>query len=305
MPTFASLLIMAVYHILQFPDNPILRIRIIFLRKRMNFKLLANYTLAFTFMAAMLSACSSHKSSLVYFEDVDQLTQAVGSPEGYSIKIQPDDELMITVNSFIPSASAPYNLPVANIGTNASLGTKDQPMAQTYIVDNNGDVAMPILGKVHVEGLTCEQIAEKVTELVSRDVEDPSVMVRLLNFKVNVAGEVKTPGPQTVRTERYSILDALTAAGDLTEFGERSNVLVIRDENGKRTAHRLNLNSADVLSSPYFYLRQNDYVYVEPNKIREDNSKYNQNNAFKLSVVSAVVSGVSVIASLVIALAVK
>ena len=82
-------------------------------------------------------------------------------------------------------------------------------------------------------------------------------------------------------------------------------MLVIRDENGKRTAHRLNLNSADVLSSPYFYLRQNDYVYVEPNKIREDNSKYNQNNAFKLSVVSAVVSGVSVIASLVIALAVK
>jgi polysaccharide export outer membrane protein len=101
------------------------------------------------------------------------------------------------------------------------------------------------------------------------------------------------------------VLDALSAAGDLTVYGERENVLIIREENGKRTAHRLNLNSSEVFTSPYFYLQQNDYVYVSPNKIRKDNSKYNQNNAFKLSVVSTVVSGCSVIASLVIALAIK
>jgi polysaccharide export outer membrane protein len=100
------------------------------------------------------------------------------------------------------------------------------------------------------------------------------------------------------------VLDALTAAGDLTEYGERTNVLIIREENGKRTAHRLDLTSSDVLTSPYFYLQQNDYVYVTPNKIRQDNSKYNQNNAFKLSVTSTIVSGCSVIASLIIALAI-
>ena len=108
-----------------------------------------------------------------------------------------------------------------------------------------------------------------------------------------------------VRYPCLPILDALTAVGDLTEYGERSNVLVIREEDGKRVAHRLNLNSADILTSPYFYLKQNDYVYVQPNEIRSDNSKYNQNNAYKVTVISTVVSAASVIASLVIALTVK
>ena len=108
-----------------------------------------------------------------------------------------------------------------------------------------------------------------------------------------------------VTRERFSVLDALSSAGDLTEYGERSNVLLVREENGKRTAHRINLNSSDILTSPYFYVQQNDYIYVTPNKIRQDNSKYNQNNAFKLSVISTIVSACSVVASLVIALAIK
>ena len=118
-------------------------------------------------------------------------------------------------------------------------------------------------------------------------------------------GEVKTPCAINVKRERYSILDALSDAGDLTEYGERDNVLLIREENGAKTYHRINLNDASILSSPYFYLKQNDVVYVEPNSIREDNSKYNQNNSYKVSVVSAIVSACSVVASLVIALTIK
>ncbi|MBR6489514.1 MAG: polysaccharide export protein, partial [Muribaculaceae bacterium] len=105
--------------------------------------------------------------------------------------------------------------------------------------------------------------------------------------------------------ERFTLLDALSAAGDLTEFGERGNVLVIREENGKQVYHRLNLADTNIFSSPYYYLQQNDVVYVEPNQIRIDNSKYNQNNAYKLTVISTIVSATSVIASLIIAVAVK
>lgn len=140
---------------------------------------------------------------------------------------------------------------------------------------------------------------------VSETVEDPYVKVQLVNFKVNVLGEVARPGTIEVDTERYSLLDALAAAGDLTPYGERENILLIREENGQKHFHHLNLNDAATLSSPYFYLQQNDVIYVEPNKIRHDNSKYNQNNSYKLSVVSAVVSAVSVVASLCIALFIK
>ena len=127
----------------------------------------------------------------------------------------------------------------------------------------------------------------------------------MLFRSVVVAGEVKQP--QTIRVDRnrISILDALAAAGDLTEYGERSNVLVIREENGERKFAHLDLNSSEVLTSPYYYLQQNDYVYVAPNKVRQSNSKYNTNNSFKLQVTSTIVSAASVIASLVIALTVK
>ena len=123
-----------------------------------------------------------------------------------------------------------------------------------------------------------------------------------MNFNVNVLGEVRNPGRINVETQRFSVLDALAKAGDLTEYGLRDGVIVIREENGQKTYHRLNLNDAAVLSSPYFYLQQNDVVYVEPNKIRRENSKYNQNNAFKLSVISTIVSACSVVVSLIIAL---
>lgn len=269
--------------------------------------LLRNTVIAATVMLAA-SSCSTKRSPLPYFNDIDSLIvnqTVVESVNGYSSKIQPDDELYIMVTSFNAAATAPYNLPMTNPAT-TDYGLKaTTPQLQTYLVDDKGDIIMPIIGKIHVAGLTCEQVRDKVTELVSRDVIDPNVIVRLMNFKVNVAGEVKNPGPQRVTTERYSILDALSAAGDLTEFGERNNVLLIREENGKRVAHRFDLNSSEMLSDPYFYLQQNDYVYVEPNRIREDNSKYNQNNAYKLSVISTIVSGCSVIASLVIALTVK
>ncbi len=256
-------------------------------------------------LSALLSACSTSKNSLTYFDDIKGIESGSVPSTEYSVKIIPNDELFITVTSLNPQATAAYNLPISNPGILEVLNVSTQPQQQTYIVDNAGNIDVPQVGKVHVEGLTTQQIKEKLVELISKDVDDPIIRVELMNFRVNVLGEVQKPGAVSVRRERYSVLDALADAGDLTEFGERSNVLLIREENGAKTYHRLNLNEVSTLSSPYFYLQQNDVVYVEPNDIRKDNSKYNQNNAFKLSVISTIVSACSVIASLVIALTVK
>lgn len=251
-------------------------------------------------------SCSTSRSSLTYFEDIKTQTDGtLPAPSTYEIRIVPDDELLITVTSLIPEVTAEYNLPLSNPAKNGSLLEVTQPKQQTYLVDKAGDINFPRLGVIHVAGMTTSELQNLIAKKISVDVEDPIVKVALVNFRVNVLGEVRNPGTIEVNRERFSILDALGAAGDLTEYAERNNILLIREVDGKKEFHRLNLNDAELLSSPYYYLQQNDAIYVEPNKIRKDNSKYNQNNAFKLSMASAIISASSVIASLVIALTVK
>lgn len=261
-------------------------------------------TIAILVAAALLTSCSSKKTVLPYFTDL-QGQQGTLQTMTYAPEIKPDDELLITVNSSEPQTTAYYNLPLSNPAKKAEIAAVSSPKQQTYIVDSKGDITMPLLGSIHVAGLTTEQLQAQLTEKIRKDVADAIVTVQLLNFTVVVAGEVNTPRTINVNRNRYSILDALSDAGDLTPYGERDNVLIIREENGQRTYSRINLNSADILTSPYFYLRQNDYIYVEPNEIRQANSKYNQDNAFKLSVISTVVSACSVVASLIIALSIK
>lgn len=261
-----------------------------------------------SFIAAallLLSSCSSSKTVLPYFTDIATVAEGSFDAGNYVPQIKPDDELFISVQSEVPEASVPYNLPMVNPASRDQISLSTSPRQQTYTVDSQGDIYFPILGKIHVAGLTCEQLRDLLTEKISADVKDPLVTVKLADFQVVVAGEVAKPGTVKVSGNRFSVLDALGAAGDLTPYGERSRVLVIREENGKREFHHLDLNSSETLTSPYFYLQQNDYVYVEPNKVRQANSKYNQDNAYKLTVISTVVSAASVVASLVIALAIK
>lgn len=253
----------------------------------------------------MLSSCNTSKTVLPYFTDIKTIEEGSFPAGDYSPVIKPDDELFISVSSEVPEAAAAYNLPVVNPAMRDQLTTAISPRSQTFIVNNKGDINFPILGTIHVEGLTCEQVQKMLTEKISADVRNPLVSVTLVNFKVVVAGEVVKPGTVKITGNRFSILDALGEAGDLTPYGERSNVLLIREENGQRKFVHLDLNSSETLTSPYFYLKQNDYIYVEPNKIRQANSRYNQDNAYKLTVISTVVSASSVIASLVIALTIK
>ena len=253
----------------------------------------------------MLFSCNTNKdNTLAYFHNLGDATEGTlpGPKSSYPILIQPDDELVVSITSAIPEATAAYNLPLENPATRNSLRMATQPRTQTYIVDQQGDIMLPILGKLHVSGKTTNQIASEISAMVATDVKDPYVKVDIVNFTVDVMGEVRVPQRVIAERQHFTVLDALAACNDLTEYGQRDRVYVIRNENGERTYHRLDLTNSEVFSSPYFYLRQNDVIYVEPNQIRIDNSKYNQHNAFKLSVTSTIVSGVSVIASLIIAL---
>lgn len=264
-----------------------------------------SFLFAIVLMIIAFSSCTSYNTSLPYFEDIKDSISGEFTQGDYGIKIIPDDELLITVTSMIPEASAMYNLPLGNPAIREGIVKATQPQQQTYVVNANGDIQFPVLGKLHVVGKSTQELTQELTDRISKDVENPVVRVQLVNFRINVLGEVKNPGAISVDRERYSILDALADAGDMTEYGERGNVLLIREVDGKRIYQRMNLNKSEVLSSPFFYLQQNDVVYVEPNEIRRENAKYNQNNSYKISVVSTIVSACSVIASLVIALAVK
>ncbi|MGN1245794.1 MAG: polysaccharide biosynthesis/export family protein [Muribaculaceae bacterium] len=266
-----------------------------------------NKLILFLVIVAALQSCkSTQEYTLPYFSNIGTAADGVMPSGGdYGIKVIPDDELIITVNSVVPAATAHYNLTLDNPSLRGEMVLSSTPKLQTYLVNKEGCIDFPVLGKLKVAGMTTDEIKKMLEEKIGKDVDDPYVRVQLANFKVNVLGEVNRPGAFNVTTERFSVLDALANAGDLTEYGNRANVLIIREENGVRQYHRINLNDAATLSSPYYYLQQNDVVYVEPNKIRQDNSKYNQNNAFKLSVISTIVSACSVVASLIIALAVK
>ena len=274
------------------------------------------YLLLALFCVISLASCSSQKTTLPYFADIPPVADGTMEAGDYLSRIKPDDELLITVNALDPSAAAAFNLPAFNPGSDTNVLTQSAhatPLTvmatsmqlQTFIVNSEGYINYPVLGSIHVAGMTVEQLQKMLTEKISATVEDPIVNVRIANFEVVVGGEVRQPKKIRVNRSRYSVLDALGDAGDLTEYGERSNILLVREENGQRAYHRLNLNSSDLLTSPYFYLQQNDYIYVEPNAVRQANSKYNQHNSFKLSVISTIVSSSSVLASLIIALVIK
>lgn len=251
----------------------------------------------------MMASCSTQRQEMVYFKDIDNTVPiALGD---YSVKIEPGDELIINVTSENPQASAAFNIPFANPASKDGLLSATTPRSQTYLVDPEGDILFPVLGKVSVVGLTVEQLRDKLTELISKDVENPLVSVSYVYYHFDVVGEVAHPGRKTVYDSRYSILDAIAEAGDINQYGRRDNVLLIREENGKRTHVRLDLTSADVLSSPYFYLKQNDYIYVEPNNVRKDNAEYNQYNSYRLQVASVCISSAATVVSLIIALSTR
>lgn len=244
----------------------------------------------FLLLAIILPGCSTQKQNISYFTDLKNTPQGVLNINAARIRIVPDDILQILVSSDRPEATAIYN---------------DNGNQHRYRVNERGEINFPFIGRIKVEGMTTEELAAYLTGRIEEHVVDPYVTVDLENFRVEVLGEVEKPGVIPVNRERFSVLDALAAAGDITAYGVRDNILLLRQEDGVTKYYHLDLNDSKTMTLPEFYMQQNDVLIVEPNNIKKDNSRYNTNNAYKLQVISTVVSASSVLASLAIALAVK
>ena len=208
------------------------------------------------------------------------------------------DMLTITVNAMDMEAVQAFNLPVANNLRVGSIQTATSGGSlQYYTVDKDGNIDFPVLGKVHVEGLTISEAKELLREQISQSVREPIINIHFANYHVTVLGEVKNPGVHSITGERVTILEALGKAGDMTIYGKRNNVLVTRENaDGKIEFARLDLTSPDIFTSPYYFLQQNDVVYVSPNHARGVAS---ENVSFYLSLVSTVCTTTTVIVSIV------
>lgn len=223
--------------------------------------------------AGMLTGCHTPKN-VTYFSDLEAgMRKEINAAA--DIKVRPDDRLSIVVVSKNPELASLFNLPmvaqrVGQPGVTSTVSSSSNEVA-SYVVDRYGDIQFPILGTLHIGGMRRAEVAEYISqELMSRNlVKDPTVVVDFLNHGVSVLGEVARPGRVNFDRDRYTLLDAIAGAGDLTIQGRRENVLVLRQEDGRQVAYRVDLTDADAtLASPAFYLQQDDVVYVAPNNVR-------------------------------------
>ena len=252
-------------------------------------------SILFVVLVSMFATSCVTQKQMTYLRDVnadsaDSINKTFHAVS--EIVIKPGDALTIYISALDKEAIAPYNLPAVAYSTPNSTALTTVGQIQSYRVDEAGDVELPVLGKIHVEGLKRDEAAEVIRRALANQVVDPLVQVSMVGAKVSMTGEVAKPGQVPITNGRLTILDALAAAGDLTPYGRRDNVLITREQDGKLEFARLNLNSADIFASPYYYLQQNDVVYVSPNKVRVINST---NVSLWLSMVSTVASAATVI----------
>jgi polysaccharide export outer membrane protein len=221
-------------------------------------------TISLAILMVMIGSCVSTKN-IGYFNNARETEYA--SILGAETAIQANDILNISISSLNPEASAVFNTTNGQSNNiNTSNGNVVQPSG--YLVNAEGFIQLPILGNIHSAGLTKKELKDKITNTIveKKLLVDPIVSIRHLSFEVTVIGEVGRPMVIPVPNEKISLLTALGQAGDITVYGKKDNVLVIRESNGKKVVKRINLNTADFLNSSYYYLKPNDIVYVEPNK---------------------------------------
>lgn len=258
------------------------------------------HILAWTLLALLCTGCASQKK-VIYLQDVDPLRQQAITQE-YEMIIHRDDLLAIMVNSKDPELAMPFNMPLTTYQLGTSGGSYGMQRVLGYLVDAEGNIDFPILGKIKAEGLTRLQLTNLIKNRLIKDdlIKDPIVTIQFMNFKISVIGEVARPGSFTISGDRVTLLEALSMAGDLTIYGKRDRVAVIRERDGKRTTLFHDLRSADIFLSPCYYLQQNDIVYVEPNRVRAGQSEINQNNSVNvwLSAISILVTLVSLIVTI-------
>jgi len=221
-----------------------------------------------------LSSCVSHPELMNFNAENFHQNQTEDILNATELRIQPEDLLRIVVHSADPIAAQPYNLEniqtgnQANAFQNQSQQGNQLELFMGYFVDQEGFIDFAGLGRIEVGGLTLDAAKFKIYDLLTPYLKDATVNMRFLNFKVTVTGEVNVPGVIKLTNKRVTLLEAIGQAGDLTNYANRTNILLIRETDGKRDYARINLQSPDIFSSPYFYLHQNDFIYVAPLQVR-------------------------------------
>ena len=246
-------------------------------------------TIVCVLLSVCLFSCSSAKQ-VSYFKDLDDdgymytRGQSIATAHYQPLTVQPDDILQVVISTIDPQTNEAFKVDQEeNTVVNDDILNAPKETGG-YRVDKNGDIELPVLGRFHVAGLTTEDIKDSVQVAAAKILRQPLVNVRLANFTVNVLGEVARPGTYVMSNEKASVLDALGLAGDMTIYGKRDNVMLMRKQNGvQKKVARFNLNNTQMLSSPYFYLRQGDVIYVEPTKAKVASSDMRATKSYAIA----------------------
>lgn len=258
----------------------------------------------FGFIIILLTDSCRTPKDIAYFQGIENLSEE--QREAMFRKYVPiiciDDALIINVTSPDRATTAQFSPPPygyfmpgeAEIGIAATTQN-----LFTYLVDENGEINFPVLGRIHVAGLSINETIRMMEKKIWETAPSAVIMIQIANFKVGIIGEVKTPDIYTIKTPRVSILDLISMAGDLTILADRKNVWIHRDNNGEKIHVHMDLTDPAVFASPYYYLQQNDMVYVHPNKAQSRNSEYSTRDNIRLTLFSVILSTASFITSII------
>lgn len=250
--------------------------------KKSFLKILSSLILVF-----ILGSCVS-KKEILYLQDIQKIAnneQALFS----SPVIQPNDILSINVTTFDMEAAAPFNIimPARTVQESTGFSNREQ---QGYLVSVEGNIEFPVLGTLQVGGLSRQELIEKIKNQISVYLNNPIINITIANYKVTVLGEVQRPGTYNIPNERITLLEALGKAGDMTIYGKRNNVIILREQNGVKQHTIVDITKSDFLNSPYYFLHQNDVVYIQPNSAQVNSAAYNRNSSVYISIASVLIS---------------
>lgn len=255
----------------------------------MNYKNL--FRVGLLILALSFVSCASRKK-LVYMQNADTSSGNSKTVENFEPKLQNDDLLSIIVSADQPELTIPFNMP--QIQGNYQIN-ENQDGIKTYLIDSYGFIEFPVIGKIKLAGLTRSEAITKLRDQVKEYITNPTINLRILNYKISVLGEVMRPGSFKISSERITLLEALSLAGDLTIYGKRTNILLVREVDGKKTYNRIDITKADFADSPFYYLKQNDVLIVEPNNTKVNASAVGPN-------ASVIISSLSLLTTIVVLL---
>ena len=240
------------------------------------------------FLFILLQSCASRKT-VAYLQDINNNSSSI-TEASFEPILKKDDLLSIIVSANDPEITYMFNIPQIQGSYKVN---ENQDGIKTYLVDSKGEIEFPVIGRIALAGLTITLAVDLLIEKIKPYITNPTINLRILNFKISVLGEVNRAGSFTINSERITLLESIANAGDLTIYGRRDNILVIREKDGKKSYNRLDITKSDFVNSEFYYLTQNDVVIVEPNKTRVNSSAFGPN-------VSATISALSVLATIII-----